>query len=104
MQNTKFNKSLNILVTGGAGFIGSKLCTKLVNLGAKVTCIDIMKYSEDSLNHLMINKNFIFLKKDVKDLILLLNLVFCIILLFYFYLVSDNYLCNIQKNEPVQHF
>jgi nucleoside-diphosphate-sugar epimerase len=75
MQNTKFNKSLNILVTGGAGFIGSKLCTKLVNLGAKVTCIDIMKYSEDSLNHLMINKNFIFLKKDVKDLILLKKLI-----------------------------
>ena len=51
MQNIKFDKSLNILITGGAGFIGSKLCTKLIELGAKVTCIDIMKYSDDSLNH-----------------------------------------------------
>ena len=67
MQNIKFNKNLNILVTGGAGFIGSKLCTKLLNLGAKVTCIDIMKYSEDSLNHLMINKNFTLLKKKRKE-------------------------------------
>jgi nucleoside-diphosphate-sugar epimerase len=75
MQNTKFNKNLNILVTGGAGFIGSKLCTKLLELGAKVTCIDIMKYSDDSLNHLIINKNFNFIKKNVKDLALLKKII-----------------------------
>ncbi len=75
MQNIKFNKNLNILVTGGAGFIGSKLCTKLLQLGANVTCVDIMKYSDDSLNHLMINKKFNFIKKDIKDLILLKKLI-----------------------------
>lgn len=75
MQNIKFGKSLNILITGGAGFIGSKLCTKLLELGAKVTCIDIMKYSDDSLNHLMINKNFNFIRKNVKDLTLLKKLI-----------------------------
>ena len=75
MQNIKFDKSLNILITGGAGFIGSKLCTKLIELGAKVTCIDIMKYSDDSLNHLMINKNFKFIKKNVKDIGLLKKLI-----------------------------
>jgi UDP-N-acetylglucosamine 4-epimerase len=30
----------NILVTGGAGFIGSNLCEELLNLGANVTCLD----------------------------------------------------------------
>ena len=30
----------NILVTGGAGFIGSNLCEELLSLGANVTCLD----------------------------------------------------------------
>ena len=29
-----------ILITGGAGFIGSNLCEKLLDLGVKVTCLD----------------------------------------------------------------
>ena len=42
----------NILITGGAGYIGSMLSTELVRLGHKVTVIDLMKYKKDSLNHL----------------------------------------------------
>lgn len=75
MQNFKFSKKFKILITGGAGYIGSKLCTKLLELGAKVTCIDIMKYSDDLLNHLFINKNFNFIKKNVKDLALLKKII-----------------------------
>ena len=33
-----------ILITGGAGYIGSMLCTELVNLGHNVTVIDLLKY------------------------------------------------------------
>ena len=37
-----------ILVTGGAGYIGSKLVNKLVDLNYKVTVVDILKYSGKS--------------------------------------------------------
>ena len=37
-----------ILITGGAGYIGSILATKLVDLGHQVTVVDLLKYS--SLN------------------------------------------------------
>ena len=56
-----------ILITGGAGYIGSMLSTELVNLGYKVTVIDLLKYSETSLNHLYFNKLFTFINADVRN-------------------------------------
>lgn len=56
-----------ILITGGAGYIGSVLTTKLVLLGHKVTVIDKLIYSADSLNHLFFYKNFKLIKKDIRD-------------------------------------
>ena len=50
----------NILITGAAGYIGSMLCTKLVEEGYKVTAVDILKYEKNSLGHLF-SKNFVFL-------------------------------------------
>ena len=47
-----------ILITGGAGYIGSMLTSKLVNNGYDVTVIDLLKYSSSSLNHLHLFKNF----------------------------------------------
>ena len=52
-----------VLITGGAGYIGSKLSTKLIKIGYHVTVIDILKFSSKSLNHLFSNKNFNFRKK-----------------------------------------
>ena len=56
-----------ILITGGAGYIGSVLTTKLVQLGHKVTVIDKLIYSADSLNHLFFYKNFQLIKKDIRE-------------------------------------
>ena len=36
----------NVLITGGAGYIGSMLSTKLVNLNFNVTVIDVLKFSK----------------------------------------------------------
>ena len=56
-----------ILITGGAGYIGSKLATKLVNLNYEVTVLDSLKFSSKSLNHLFYFNNFKFIKGDVRN-------------------------------------
>ena len=56
-----------ILITGGGGYVGSVLCTTLINLGFKVTVVDLMKYDKGSLNHLYYHKNFKLIKKDVRN-------------------------------------
>ena len=50
-----------ILITGGAGYIGSVLCSKLIQKGHKVTVIDNLKFSKNSLNHLFFFNNFKFI-------------------------------------------
>ena len=58
-------KKRKILITGAAGYLGSAIATKLVNLGHTVTGVDIVKYDKNSLSHLFYFDNFKFLKEDV---------------------------------------
>ena len=64
-----------ILITGGAGYIGSMLCTRLLSLGHQVTVIDLLKYDKGSLNHLYFNKNFKLIVDDVRKKSLIKKLV-----------------------------
>ena len=50
-----------VLITGGAGYIGSMLCTKLISLGHQVTVIDLLKYNKGALNHLYFRETLNFL-------------------------------------------
>ena len=47
-----------VLVTGGAGYIGSILCERLIYAGHKVTVLDNLMYKQQSLFHLCANSNF----------------------------------------------
>ena len=64
-----------VLITGGAGYIGSMLSTKLLSLGHKVTIVDLLKYDKGSLNHLYFNKNFELICDDVRKKSLMKRLV-----------------------------
>lgn len=55
-----------ILVAGGAGFIGSHLCRRLLERGDKVICLDNLQTgSEKNIEELMSNDNFSFINQDV---------------------------------------
>ena len=64
-----------ILITGGAGYIGSKLATKLLDLDFKVTILDLLKFSGKSINHLYKYNNFTFIKGDVRNKSLIKKLI-----------------------------
>ena len=55
-----------ILITGGAGFIGSMLSTYLIQAGHKVTVVDRFDFSKSTLNHLRFHKNFELIEGDVR--------------------------------------
>lgn len=55
-----------ILVSGGAGFIGSHLCTRLINEGHEVICLDnFFTGSKDNIMHLMDNHRFEVVRHDI---------------------------------------
>ncbi|MDC8448522.1 MAG: NAD(P)-dependent oxidoreductase [Nitrospira sp.] len=58
--------SYNILVTGGAGYLGSTLVPDLLQLGHKITVLDSFMYKQASLNHVCHHPNFSVLKGDIR--------------------------------------
>ena len=61
-----------ILVTGGAGFLGSHLCDRLVRQGHDVVCLDNLFTSQKSnIEHLLAARNFEFIRHDVTQPIML---------------------------------
>lgn len=70
MNDSRINFSADstFLVTGGAGFIGSNLCDKLISMGYKVRCLDNLSTgSKDNIKHLLNNPNFEFFIGDIID-------------------------------------
>lgn len=55
-----------VLLSGGAGFIGSHLAEKLLKIGYKVICVDnLLTGKKENIKHLFKNKNFKFIRADI---------------------------------------
>jgi nucleoside-diphosphate-sugar epimerase len=68
MIDKSFFNGKKVIVTGGAGFIGSHLCTALHGLGADVYCLDNFSAGKKSnVAHLISSKTFTVVAKDVCD-------------------------------------
>ncbi|MBN3518822.1 SDR family oxidoreductase [Algoriphagus lutimaris] len=62
-------KGKKVLVTGGAGFIGSNLCEALLELGVKVTCLDNFATGhKHNIEPFLKNPNFTLIEGDIRDL------------------------------------
>ena len=61
------NKFKSILVTGGAGYIGSVLTHKLVELGYNVRIIDSLIYGSDGISDLISKNSIELIEKDIRD-------------------------------------
>ena len=62
----KFHSYKRVMVTGGAGFVGSHLCDRLIEQGHDVLCIDNLYCgSKDNIRHLLGNPRFEFQRHDI---------------------------------------
>jgi len=71
MNNTQFEvlQSAKILVTGGAGFIGSNLCEALLELNSTVVCLDNFSTGKrGNLSAIIDHPNFTLIEGDIRNL------------------------------------
>lgn len=68
-EQFKVLKDKNILITGGAGFIGSNLCEILLEIGANVTCLDNFATGhKHNIASFLENSKFTLIEGDIRDL------------------------------------
>ncbi|TAN64652.1 MAG: NAD-dependent epimerase/dehydratase family protein, partial [Magnetospirillum sp.] len=65
----------NILVTGGAGYLGSIMVPEMLAAGHKVTVLDNFMFKQNSLAHCCANPNFSVVKGDCRDEALMKTLI-----------------------------
>tara|TARA_B100002019_G_scaffold253087_1_gene234405 strand:+ start:274 stop:1314 length:1041 start_codon:yes stop_codon:yes gene_type:complete len=67
-RNVNFKQFMKNLVTGGAGFLGSHICERLLDQGHEVICLDnFFTGSKQNIAHLLGNPDFELMRQDVTD-------------------------------------
>ena len=66
MDLRNFAEDKVVLITGGAGFLGSYMCGALIDAGAKVTCLDNFASGlASNIDFLKSSENFTFVEHDI---------------------------------------
>ncbi|ADV50418.1 UDP-glucose 4-epimerase [Cellulophaga algicola DSM 14237] len=69
IKELNLDSNFHILVTGGAGFIGSNICESLLSNGNKVTCLDNFSTGKrENIQPLLLNSNFTLIEGDIRKL------------------------------------
>ena len=70
MDHKDSKKPYRIVITGGAGFLGSHICNRLIEMGHEVVCIDnLITGNLDNIVPLIGNKRFKFINYDVTNFV-----------------------------------
>ena len=92
----------NVLVVGGAGFIGSALCEKLIE-NNKVVCIDnLMRGKKENIKSLLGNPNFKFFKLDANDVMKLIKIVLKEKIDYIFHLAANSDIQLSAENPQIE--
>ena len=68
-KDVKLPEKSTVLVTGGAGFIGSNICEALLDMGHTVRCLDDLSTGKQAnVDIFLDNPNYTFIKGDIRDL------------------------------------
>lgn len=73
---------MNILLTGGGGYIGSILTSYLLDNNYKVTVIDSFVYDQNTLANYCLNQNLNIIKSDIRNISELKKILIILTLLF----------------------
>tara|TARA_Y100001968_G_C19440596_1_gene762302 strand:+ start:1840 stop:2772 length:933 start_codon:yes stop_codon:yes gene_type:complete len=90
-----------ILITGGAGYIGSVLIPKLLNDGFEVTCVDNLMYEPTSLMMVSTKKNFTLVIGDARDKELMQPLIEKADIIIPLACMTGGPLCNKDKTSAI---
>ena len=90
------------LITGGAGYIGSMLSTKLVEMGHEVFVIDKLVFSKQSIFHLFSYPNFHFIHADVRNKKILKKLISKVEYIMPLAALVGAPLCEKNKKEAIE--
>ncbi len=102
LKKQKKKKLPKVLIIGGAGYIGSVLCKKLLKKNYSVKIVDKVLYDKNVVNNFIKNKNFSFDKADICDLNTQINVIRDIDVVVFLAEIVGDPACNARPEDALK--